>query len=151
MNRFDKEVHDFSEIESILREGEMLYISLPVEDMLYTVPLQFGYAAGLLYICGTPQKRKPLILEQNDTVRFTCLSSFQMERGERPCEWSMSYSCVTGNGTARKVDEYEEKLNALRCIMKHGSKFRTMEFPMLHRTLIYCIHIAEITGKKSSW
>lgn len=150
MNRYDKEVHDFLEIESILREAQVIHIGLSMRGIPYVVPLCFGYSDRKLYIHGSPEGKKATFLEHNNQVSFNCLSNFHIVKGERPCEWSMSYHSVSGTGSVWKITEESEKLAALQCIMDHYGHSGKMEFSTIERTEVLCIQIEEITGKISS-
>lgn len=74
----------------------------------------------------------------------------QVAPGEAPCRWSMKYRSVIGFGTARILEDHEEKRAGLGAVMAHyGGPEGPFDGKSLERTCVIEIAIERMTGKQS--
>ena len=149
-NRTEKEIGDREEIDSIIRSSLVCRLGLSDRGQPYVIPLCFGYDGKALYFHCAMEGRKVNILRQNNKVCF----EFDIVEGiietDQACHWGIRYQSVIGFGTARFVEEFTEKQNALTLLMAQYSD-RSFSFPTeaQDRTAIVKIEIENLTGKQS--
>ncbi len=149
MRRREKEITDYHEIEDILSKAEIMHVGLSDKGIPYVVPLCFGYHDRKIYFHGSPGGKKSGIIEHHNVASFSCVSYFKIHEEADPCSWSMEYRSAIGFGRVRVIYSAEEKQAALACIMKHYGYRGEMNFPQADRTEVVCLHVEELTGKKS--
>lgn len=108
---------DWGVIEQVLREGEILTLSLSDEKGAYGVPLNYGYRDGKIYIHSSGRGRKFEALTQGIEVCFSIVSAFALKTHEKPCKWGSSFKSAVGFGQPRLIDDEKEKVAALSVIM----------------------------------
>ena len=150
MRRAEKEVVDRREIESIIRRATVCRLAMVDDGVPYIVPLNFGYADGVLYFHSAPAGRKIQILQRCGPVCFEIDGGHELVREATPCEWGMRYESVIGCGSVRFIDQPVQQREALACIM---AQYATGEFSFpehaLDRTVVFVLHIESMTAKHS--
>ncbi|SMF06454.1 pyridoxamine 5'-phosphate oxidase family protein [Desulfovibrio gilichinskyi] len=107
-------------IEEVLRKGEVLHLALKDTDGVYSVPVNYGFKRGAIYIHSSKTGRKISALALGDEVGFSVLASHEVKPHEKPCKWGCSFSSVVGCGVPRILED-REKIAALNLIMKQYS------------------------------
>lgn len=150
MKRFEKEIIDLAEIESILAKSPVIRIAMVDDGMPYMVPLCFGYLDGVLYIHGANSGKKISILKKNPHVCFECETDTKILKKDHACKWGMQYLSVIGFGHAEFVQDPLLKKKALDIIMGHYSDF-DFHYPdaSLAKTSVIKINVDHMTGKRS--
>jgi hypothetical protein len=150
MRRDDKEIKSKMEIEGILRRGRVCHLGLCDNGTPYVVPVSYGYSDGCLYIHSAVSGRKIEILRCNNLVSFNICVDESVSESANACNWTMKYCSVTGAGKACILENRDEKIGALRLIMRHYSAGEYQFDPAaVERVLIIKIVIDDLTGKKS--
>jgi len=146
MRRKDREITDLGEIESIIQRAEVCRLAFCDMGKPYVVPLCFGYRRGEFYFHSASEGRKLDMLRNNRRVCFEMDIDQELIRSIDRC--SMRYRSVIGSGSARIVEERDERAEALDLIMHH---YRQEPFiyseETLERTVIIKVEIEELTGK----
>ncbi|MBN2328425.1 MAG: pyridoxamine 5'-phosphate oxidase family protein [Candidatus Omnitrophica bacterium] len=150
MRRNEKEITDKAVIDSIIRRCEVCRLGMSDNGQPYVVPLNFGYDGQVLYFHCAKKGRKLDILRKNNQV---CLEFDMVERvveADTACEWGTAYKSVIGFGTARLIEDAQEKKKALDLLMAHYSNrsFSYLE-AVLKRTAVVKVTIHTLTGKQS--
>ena len=124
MRRKDREITDPAEIRGIIDASKLLHLALNDEGCPYVVPMHYGYeyigALPVLYMhCASEGHRLDLIrrdpracIELETDVEIT-------SGGEVPCLYGCNFRSVIARGTVSVLPAGEEKLRALRLLMKH--------------------------------
>jgi hypothetical protein len=151
MRQHDREITDRAAIESILEEALVLRIGLVDNDTPYVLPVCFGYRDNCLYIHSAQAGRKIDILKKNNRVCFETEVGVEVVPGDPACKWTVRYRSVIGMGTARIVEDPQEKIKALDIIMEHYSGRTGHEYheAVLGIAAVIRIDVTEMTGKKS--
>lgn len=152
MRRKEKEITELQEIETIIRQAEVCYLGLAVENQPYVVPLNYGYRDRILYIHCAPEGRKLDIIRQNNRVSFTMSVDNKIEdKGDLACQWGCGYRSVIGFGHAQIISTLTEKKEALDIIMEHYSGRTSFDYKpaLLEQMVIIQITIESMGGKKS--
>ena len=123
MRRCDREVKDQQGIADILTRCKVCRIAMQDDRGLYIVPVNFGYVFEdgklTLYFHGAREGRKAEALRERTPVAFEMDCDHRLTEGSLACEYSFSYSSITGSGTASFVDDFWDKQKALALLMKH--------------------------------
>jgi nitroimidazol reductase NimA-like FMN-containing flavoprotein (pyridoxamine 5'-phosphate oxidase superfamily) len=72
----------------------------------------------------------------------------QLITDEDPCEYSMEYESICGNGTVELLKD-NQKIEALTYLMKQYTKESSFTFneKMMTATAVFKLTVSEITGK----
>ena len=150
MRRKDKEVTSREWMMEVLEKGIWMELAMSGKDgWPYVVPLNYGFGKDFIIVHGAREGKKIDLLRENNKVAFNVAIDTEVIRDENdPSEFSMKYRSVSGLGTAKFIEDAEEKREALKIIMEHyhGPKEPITE-GMLKATAVIKISITEITGK----
>ena len=105
MRKKDREITDSSEIEKILKQGEVISVAMCQGDQPYVLPFNYGYLNGLIYIHSSKKGFKLDVLAQNPKVSFNVTTDVQLLPADNPKDCSVAYSSVVGFGRVRMVDD----------------------------------------------
>ncbi len=111
--------HDPAVIHEILDAGFLAHVGFCVAGQPFVVPTLFGRDGDRLYLHGSAASR---MLKQLDTgipacVTVTLVDGLVLARSA--FHHSMNYRSVMVFGTARKIEEQDRKVHALRVIAEH--------------------------------
>jgi nitroimidazol reductase NimA-like FMN-containing flavoprotein (pyridoxamine 5'-phosphate oxidase superfamily) len=152
MRRKDKEIADKEEIEEIVKKAMICRVSLSVGGEPYVFPVNYGYRDGCLYFHSAQQGKKIEMMRKNPHICFQVDTDVEIVPAENACDWSIKYKSVIGFGKAEFLYSLEEKKQALQTIM---SQYSDLEYTFTEKSLasvcIVCLHIEEMTGKKSGY
>jgi hypothetical protein len=150
MRKSDREIKERSEIDSVIRRSQVCRLGLSDDGQPYVVPLAFGYDGRAVYFHCAREGRKLDILAKNKSV---CLE-FDIVEGMvediQACGWGIRYQSVIAFGSAKVIEDINEKREALAVLMEHYSN-RSFSFPdsKLAITSVIKVEISGITGKQS--
>ena len=151
MRRKDREIAGLDRIEAVIRRATVCFLALCDGGQPYVVPLSFGHARGRLYFHSAAQGRKIDLIRRNPRVGFSLEAGHTVVEAENPCNWSLRYESVIGEGWAVMVDDPEEKRFALECILVHyGGTAQVIDDGRLAGTSVIRVDIAQMTGKRSA-
>lgn len=155
MRRKDREITDFDRKLAVLQRCEVLHLGLSDDGAPYVVPLNFGARAeggsvSLYFHCAL-SGRKLDLLRKNPRVSFAADRVLRLVGAERPCDWTMKYECVMGEGTAALVEDPAEKAEGMLCILRHYGYEGGAEFApaMLERTAVVRVSVSAFTAKSN--
>lgn len=166
MRRKDREVKDFDEIISILDKCKVIHLAMISEGKPYSVPVNFGYIVreedGIkklsIYIHGAGEGKKVSALKENPSVSFSCECGVDVDSlGDKAeaCSWTCYYESVIGFGKVRFLEKSPEKTEGLDSLMFHngykipaGLKRIAYGAMELAKTMVACIDVEEVTGKR---
>lgn len=166
MRRKDREVKDFDEIISILDKCKVIHLAMISEGKPYSVPVNFGYIVreedGIkklsIYIHGAGEGKKVSALKENPSVSFSCECGAEVNSlgdKEDACSWTCYYESVIGFGKVRFLEKSPEKTDGLDSLMFHngykipaGLKRIAYSAMELAKTMVACIDVEEVTGKR---
>jgi nitroimidazol reductase NimA-like FMN-containing flavoprotein (pyridoxamine 5'-phosphate oxidase superfamily) len=151
MRRFEKEIKDPAIINEILHRSELCRIGLVDGVEAYIVPLNYGYADGVLYFHSAPKGRKIDLVRKCNHVSFEITYISEIHTGEKPCNWTSRYRSVMGTGTIEISDDRESKISGLDVIMKKYGAEGDLNYDdaLLGRMVILKLHINTLNAKQS--
>lgn len=147
------QIIDESRILQILDTAKVLHLGLAVNDEPYVVPMNYGYILEdgklVLYLHSALQGKKLDMIRQNPRVFFELDCDWVPFEGEKPCQYGLSYASVMGRGTARIVEDVEEKKRAMSVLMKtQTGKDFSFEDRLVSIVAVVRIDVAEYTAKQ---
>ena len=152
MTKRERQITDEKQITAILDKGKVLHLGLCVNDEPYVVPMNYGYTMEdgklVLYLHSAVRGKKLDMIAANPKVFFEIDCDLMPFEGEKPCQYGLVYSSVMGKGTARIVEDVQEKMKAMTVLMKTqpGKDFEFNE-RLVSIVAVIRIDVAEYTAK----
>lgn len=153
LRRKEKAIKDKSEVEAVLREATVGRLGTSRDDTPYVVPVSYVYDDGKIIIHGAKQGKKMEDIAANPQVCFEVDES-EIIASDDPCNYSYRYKSVIANGTARILEDPNEKLDGLRLLTEKyapgkGPELTDKHFKKYWNLNIVEINIHDMVGKKS--
>lgn len=154
MRRSEREITDKNEIYKVMKSCQVCNLALFDEEYPYIVPMNYGVSmeegSFALYFHGANAGKKMALMEKNPHVAFTMSGKHELVTGEKACDYSMDFESVCGRGILTKVEDYQEKIEALNILMNQYSDALVHEFDerMVQAIAVLKITVTEITGKR---
>jgi hypothetical protein len=156
LRRSERELTEPAELDSVLREAQVLYLAFHDEPAPYVVPVCFGHDNGVLYVHSAREGTKLDLLRADPLVGFCASTDMEVVSAGSPCAFSCRARSVAGTATARVVEEEPERLRGLDAIMRHYAAGGTDALPdpayktgSLTRTCILALRIESMRGKRT--
>ena len=151
LRRAATEITDPGAIEKIFRDAKLLFLALADEPAPYVLPVCFGFEEGTLYVHSAKEGTKIDLIHAHPSVGFSASTDMSVIPGRAACGFSCSAYSVAGTGTARILEEDEERVRGLDAIMRHYSD--SPEKPSyvqgsLSRTCVIAVRIDSLCGKR---
>ena len=152
MTKRELQITDEGRILQILDAAKVLHLGLAVDNEPYVVPMNYGYCHEdgklVLYLHSAVRGKKLDMIRQNPRVFFELDCERIPFEGELPCQYGLSYASVMGRGTARIVEDVEEKKKAMSILMKtQTEKDFSFEDRLVSIVAVIRIDVAEYTAK----
>ncbi len=132
MRRKDRAVTEQEEILKIVSKCDICRLAMVDQGNPYMIPLNFGYEMHgktlTLVFHSARFGRKLDILHTNPNVCFEMDCEHDLIEGESACDYSFAFSSVMGFGKVEFISVFEEKVKALKLLMKHQSKREDFHF-----------------------
>lgn len=150
----DKAIRDItnkSELEDIIKRAKYCHIGMVNGDEPYVLGFNFGYNDNCIYLHCAKYGHKLNVLAKNNKIcaAFDVDHDFFARHETVACSWRMRYRSVLAWGRAEFIEDYNEKVNALKIIMK---QYTEMDFdfnpPSVNNVNIIKIKIDKISGRK---
>lgn len=152
MTKRERQITDQDQIRSILDTAKVLHLGLCVNDEPYVVPMNYGYCMEdgklTVYLHSALRGKKLDMIRANPKVFIELDCDRVPFEGVKPCQYGLSYSSVMGRGTARIVEDAQEKKKALTLLMKtQTGKDFSFDDKLAGIVAIIRIDVAEYTAK----
>lgn len=153
MKRKDREITDINKIINTMKKCDVCSLAFFDEEYPYIIPINFGVSlikdTITLYFHGAKAGKKLELIKKNNKVAFEMNCSHKLLLGEKACDATMEYESVCGNGAIEILNETEEKLEALNCLMNQYSSKAKHEFDnnWVNATTVFRLNVNEIHGK----
>ncbi len=143
-------IQDQQQIEEIISKAKFLRLALSESDIPYIIPMAFGYKNNEIYLHCSREGKKIDIINRNSRVGFEADAEAEIITTEDICKYDVRYRSVVGNGQARFVEDYNEKVEGLTILSEHYGKKGPFEFEewKVNRLCIVKIEIESMTGKQ---
>lgn len=140
-------------VADVLNRAPYVSLALADADGLYSVPVNFAFADGVLYLHSAKKGRKIEALRcaarAGTSVAFCAATDLEMKTGEKACQWGYKFRSVLGSGTVRILDDSKEAQAALGVIMKKyaGSDDFPYDGKILAATAVVAIQVKRATAR----
>ena len=152
MRKTNQEITDLQIIEEILSASIICRIAMTDGERPYLLPFNYGYKDNCIYIHSALEGKKLDVLRLNNSVCFEIEHKPEIIKGETACKWTTVYRSVVGYGTIDILNDFDEKINGLKIIMKQHGAPNLISFNSRHvdRMLILELTISNLSAKQSS-
>ena len=152
LTKRERQVTDPQQILEILDRAKVLHLGLCVDNEPYVVPMNYGYTMEdgklVMYLHSAVRGKKLDMIQANPKVFFAIDCDLQPFEGEKPCQYGLAYASVMGSGTARIVEDVEEKKAAMTVLMKtQTGKDFSFEDRLVSMVAVIRIDVSEYTAK----
>jgi nitroimidazol reductase NimA-like FMN-containing flavoprotein (pyridoxamine 5'-phosphate oxidase superfamily) len=152
LTKRERQITDPARIAHILDTGKILHLGLAVNNEPYVVPMNYGYIMEdgklVLYLHSAVHGKKLDMIRINPNIFFEIDCDCTPFEGRVACQYGLSYSSVMGRGTARIVEDVEEKRQAMSILMKtQTGKDFSFEDRLVSIVAVIRIDVAEYTAK----
>lgn len=118
----ERMITDSNLINAVINACEVCFVGMvDGNNMPYTLPFNFGYDDGILYLHSGPEGHKIKVLQQNPNVCIAMSTGHQMyhQSEEVACSYGMKYKSVLIRGKVEFIDELDEKARVMNIVMHH--------------------------------
>ncbi len=152
LTKRERQVTDREQVAHILDTGKVLHLGLAVDNEPYVVPMNYGYTLEdeklVLYLHSAVHGKKLDMLRINPRVFFDIDCDRVPFERRVPCQYGLAYASVMGRGTARIVEDVEEKKQAMSILMKtQTGKDFSFEDRLVSIVAVIRIDVEEYTAK----
>ena len=152
MTKREFQITDEAQILEILDKSKVLHLGLAVNNEPYVVPMNYGYAMEdgklTLYLHSAVQGKKLDMIRANPNVFFEMDCDRMPFEGKVPCQYGLVYSSIMGRGTARVLEDVEEKMKAMTLLMKtQAGKDFTFNERLVSIVAVIRVDVSEYTAK----
>lgn len=153
MRRKDREVTQINDLLNIIDNCKVCRIGTRDKNGLYIIPMNFGYTYEFdkltLFFHSAKEGRKIDALLENSDVCFEMDYGHHLIEGETPCEYGYSFKSIIGNGSAKFINDIEEKKYALTMFMKHQiGQEPQFNNKMVESVCVFKIDVYSFSGKE---
>jgi uncharacterized protein len=146
----DRAAYDRNAILEILDAGLIAHVGVVTDRGPIVVPMAFGRSDEWLYLHGSAANAAlRAAVGQDVCVTVTIIDALVV--GRTPFHNSMNYRSVVVRGVARRVDDDNERLAALRAVSDHAlptwDTGRPPTESELRQTLIVALPLVEMSAK----
>lgn len=125
MRRSDREITDSTAIESFIANEQIMRIAFYDNGDIYIVPVNYGYICEngkyTFYFHGAAAGRKYDLATAAPSVGFEIDGEYELLTEETACGYSARFRSVIGTGRLSIVEDADERLRGLDCLMKQVS------------------------------
>jgi hypothetical protein len=144
--------YDRDTVHRILDEALFCHVGFVVDDRPYVIPTGFGRAGDVLYVHGSAASRMLRTLSAGAPVCVTVTLLDGLVLARSAFHHSMNYRSVVILGTARLVEDEEEKLAALRAFTEHivPGRWAEVRWPSeaeMKATTVLALPLEEVSAK----
>jgi uncharacterized protein len=121
------------------------------ENRPYVLPMNFGYADGVVYLHSAPEGKKVSILKNNSRVclAFSTDHVLRHQNEEVACSYGMKYRSVLIYGKVDFIQDHSEKRAALNIIMRQYTGRDDYDYnePAIANVLVYKVVVEKMEGR----
>ena len=125
--------YDVEKINSILDAGFIGYVSYVYDGNAMTLPMAYGRKENKIYLHGSQANRMLLALLETKAVSMTVMHLDGLVLARSGLHHSVNYRSATLFGSLKKIEDDDEKEQALFCFMEHMMKGRWDGIRTMHK------------------
>lgn len=145
-------IDELEKIEEVLQACKVCYVGVAEEDGTpYVLPMNFGYADGIIYLHSAQEGRSIRAMEKNPKICVTFCTDPQLIR-QHPdvaCSYRMRAASVICEGVVEFEEDFAQKEEALRIIMKqYIDKHFEFSVPAVNNVKIWKLPLQTVSAKE---
>ncbi|MCE5196269.1 MAG: pyridoxamine 5'-phosphate oxidase family protein [Negativicutes bacterium] len=151
MRRSDRALSQDQAI-GILEQGEFGNLAMAWQNEPYTIPVNYLFADGKIYIHSAKEGKKLLWLKQNPLVCFSVSRMLQLKKADTFCAYGAFFESVIVMGHCSLLEEHPQKEDRLmQLVLKHDPavKLPAIDEKAADQVALLEITISSISGKAS--
>ncbi len=151
LRRQDRELNEKRDIIEIINSNTVLRMAFCDGDFPYIIPMNYGFNEDNMtfYFHSAKEGAKFDIMQKNNNVSLVIDCEHKLVEGKVPCQYTFEFSSVVANGKAYVIEDEDEKILAMKTLMKHVSgKDFDFNSRLLSVIKIWKVEIEEYKGKK---
>ncbi|HZW49334.1 MAG TPA: pyridoxamine 5'-phosphate oxidase family protein [Bacillota bacterium] len=142
MRRSDRALSQEEAIK-ILEQGEFGNLALAWANEPYTLPVNYLYFDGKIYIHSAKEGKKLLWLKRNPQVCFSVSHMLQLKKADIACGYGAYFESVIAMGNCTLMEQHPQKENLLmELVRKHDP---AVKLPPIDETAADKVSLLEIT------
>lgn len=127
-------------------------VTLNSDGTPYVIPIHFVYYKNTIFTHGFPKGKKLDNIAHDPRIGFSVyeMDKLLLDSDGNPCDTNTKYESVIISGTAKLVDDIDEKGDILKKVVeKYTPHLASKKLPinMVKGTAVIQIDITEMTGK----
>ena len=147
--------YDRESVYSILDTAFVCHVGFSVDGQPYAIPTNYGRSGDTLYLHGSPASRMMKTLSTGVPLCVTVTHIDGLVLARSAFHHSVNYRSVVILGTARRVEDPAEKMEALRIFTEHVMKGRWGDVrppneQELKITMVLALPLVEVSAKVRS-
>jgi uncharacterized protein len=147
--------YDKAVVHAILDEGFICHVGFAVDSQPYVIPTVYARSGDTIYLHGSAVSRMLRTLTQGAAVCITVTLLDGLVLARSAFHHSLNYRSVVMIGSARLVDDKEEKMRALQLITDHvvPGRWDQVRWPNaleFRQTSVLALPLAEVSAKVRS-
>ena len=153
MRRNDREITDTGAIEAFISKEQIIRIAFYDNGDIYIVPVNYGYnndnGSFTFYFHGAKAGRKYELAKLAPKVGFEIDGNYELIENESVCRYSAKFQSVIGTGVLELVEDKDEKIAGLNCMMKQASGRQDWSYDdkMLDGVAVFRLRAEKMTCK----
>lgn len=153
MRRNDREITDSSLIEAFISGEQIMRIAFYDNGDIYIVPVNYGYTCEngkyVFYFHGASAGRKYELAKNSPSVGFETDGRYKLSPADTACGYSAGFQSIIGTGRLSIVEDCNEKIRGLNCIMKQVSDRAEWSYDeaVLSRTAVFRLDVRKLSCK----
>ena len=132
MRRNDREITDNSKIEAFIQKEDIIRVAFYDKGDIFIVPVNYGFRkekdSYVFFFHGAKAGRKFELAKESPKVGFEIDGRYELLEADIACNFSAKFQSVIGTGTLSLVEEKEEKIIGLDCLMKQTTNKTEWEY-----------------------
>ncbi|TMM31927.1 pyridoxamine 5'-phosphate oxidase family protein [Polaribacter aestuariivivens] len=148
----NRATYDIEKINTILDAGFIGYVSYNFQGKAIAIPMAYGRKGNKIILHGSNANRMLTSLLEAKEMSMTVMHLDALVLARSGFHHSVNYRSATLFGTCKKIEDKEEKNDALFCFMEHMMKgrwngIREMNNEEFERTLVVEMTIETASAK----
>ncbi len=139
-------------IEDVIGKCDTCNLAMVDENNFpYVLPMNFGYRNGIIYFHGDNKGKKLEILNIHPGVAISFSADHRLYKQNEKvaCSYSMAYRSVLAYGEVEFIEDYDQKVDALKIIMGQYAKGDFMfSRPAVLNVKVFKVKVEKFNGKE---
>ncbi|WP_299104609.1 pyridoxamine 5'-phosphate oxidase family protein [uncultured Tenacibaculum sp.] len=146
----NRATYDIERINTILDAGFIGFVSYTYEGKAISLPMAYGRKDNKIYLHSSQANRMLLALLDAGEMSMTVMHLDALVLARSGLHHSVNYRSATLFGTVKKIENDQEKSDALECFMEHMMQGRWDEIRPMHPHELDRTLVVEMTIKSAS-